>query len=298
MPLSTIEDSKIGGSENSGTSETISGIVISGLNRYLLVGAGMLNTGDGTKTFTSVVLDPGGGDETTLAAIVDTDAIVGPDDGRVGFYGLANPPTGTFDILITFSGSKASGEWGGGIAWALSEVNQSTPVSDGNAFTGTTATPNADLTTDVNDYCFGVCFEETGGTTVAGPTAGTEDFDNDATSSGDGFAGGHQAGSATTTNIAFAAINDKVVMSCIAINYEASAVAALDQDHFRWYDDGSESGSVAAAAEDATLTDAKEVTKQLRVTVEETDDAAGVAATYQLEVKDARDGDATYRKVT
>ena len=74
---------------------------------------------------------------------------------------------------------------------------------------------------------------------------------------------------------------------CNAASFEETAAVSLDQYAFRFYeDDGSESGSTAAAAEDTNITAGASETKRLRIGIDATADPA--AAQFKLQYR--RDG--------
>lgn len=71
--------------------------------------------------------------------------------------------------------------------------------------------------------------------------------------------------------------------------------ASEEQEGFRFYEDGTESGSTALEAQDTDITIGQETTFQERVIVNATGDPA--SAQYQLEYKETSDGAGEYRKV-
>ena len=71
--------------------------------------------------------------------------------------------------------------------------------------------------------------------------------------------------------------------------------AEIEQEGFRFYEDGTESGSNPLAAQDTDISIGKGTTFQTRVLLNATDDPA--SEQFQLEYKETGDGAAEYRKV-
>lgn len=69
----------------------------------------------------------------------------------------------------------------------------------------------------------------------------------------------------------------------------------IEQEGFRFYDDGTESGSTALAAQDTDISIGKTTTFQLRTLLNATGDPD--SEQYQLEYKETSDGAGEYRKV-
>ena len=105
----------------------ITGVDTSGSNTYLLVGVG-LNNEDLNEDVVSVVLDPGGAQQTSLSLLTNGAQNI-DDDGRVELWSVLNPPSGTFTVRVTlgdFMATNTKAALGG--AWNLSGVDQTTPV--------------------------------------------------------------------------------------------------------------------------------------------------------------------------
>lgn len=76
---------------------------------------------------------------------------------------------------------------------------------------------------------------------------------------------------------------------------ESDPNASIEQEGYRWYNDGTESGSTARQSQDAADTVAKQTTVQLRVILNATGDPP--SQQYQLEYKEASDPAGEWRKV-
>jgi len=77
--------------------------------------------------------------------------------------------------------------------------------------------------------------------------------------------------------------------------FAAAPVFSLEQEGYRWYDDGTESGSSARQSQDTVDTVERGVTVHLRVLIDATGDPD--SSQFQLEYKETSDPDAEYRKV-
>lgn len=74
-----------------------------------------------------------------------------------------------------------------------------------------------------------------------------------------------------------------------------TAAGEVEQEGFRFYEDGTESGSTALEAQDTNITIAQETTFQARILLNATGDPG--SEQYQLEYKENGDGAAEWRKV-
>ncbi len=85
----------------------ITSVVISGSNRALVVG--VCHNNNDAQAPSTVVIDPGGGSQTSLTWL-DNAAGIYSDDGYCHIWGVANPPTGTFTVRVTLSSATQSCE--------------------------------------------------------------------------------------------------------------------------------------------------------------------------------------------
>ncbi|MHA1951947.1 MAG: FG-GAP repeat domain-containing protein, partial [Candidatus Thorarchaeota archaeon] len=218
----TIVDTEHAITSDSGTTLDITGVTVAGGDRYLLVGVGFNDDFD--QTISSVVLDPGGGSQTSLAAIAGSNAQV-QDDGHTELWGVANPPTGIFTVRVTISGALTGGEALGAGAWSLAGVDQTTPLGAAATTVGDPADPlTITIASAVDDIAFAVGFVED--RTFDGINSGIQDWDNDA--SGDAQAGGHIAGAAGNVIIEWdISGSDKTVGSGVSVKPATGGITGL-----------------------------------------------------------------------
>ncbi len=81
----------------------------------------------------------------------------------------------------------------------------------------------------------------------------------------------------------------------VEVTGDTLSTAEVEQEGYRFYNDGTESGSVARQDQDTVDTIAREITFQERVLLNATDDPD--TEQYQLEYKEVSDGVAEWRKV-
>lgn len=196
---------------SSGNPIDITGVVISGVNRYLAVCVGYNN--NDFQTIVSVTIDPGGGDETSLAAIAGTLGIIS-DDGYTEMWGVADPPVGTFTVRVIITADTFAAELAAATAYPMTGVNAS-PIGDAGAFSGVTDNPSVTLTSSTDDIVIGCTF-------VEGPpndtsiidSPGVEDFQ--VSPQADTYAAGHQAGASSVTIAWTLVSSDKTVASAVS----------------------------------------------------------------------------------
>lgn len=152
-----VEDVRSASASNQPSSVDITGVQISGDERYLLVGVGLNN--DELETVSSVVLDPGGANETALSSLNAAGVI--EDDGRTELWGVVAPPTGTYTVRVTLSDSLLLPQHAVvGVAWALTNVDQDAPVRSATSASGITSPTTVPLATAEGDLVLGVGFCE------------------------------------------------------------------------------------------------------------------------------------------
>jgi hypothetical protein len=251
----------VAGSGTSVTQFDIANVAISGSNRYLLVGIWFND--DDYQTISSVVLDPGGGSQTSLALLDSVYASV-QDDGRCALFGVVNPPTGTFTVRVTISAHLTNSEDGliAG-AWPLSGVDQSNPI--GPVATADEATSgNASVTVEsaAGDTVFGVSGIEDQ-TNMTG--SDTEDWNLQP--SNDKGVGEHKSATSSSTTLNWTNASDK--WCAIGVSVKPA----------------SGSGATWAANEDTKLTGlTKGTIRRVRFEVSNEGGSTSGGVTYQLEV--------------
>ena len=201
-------------------------VTTTGSDTYLLVALGFNNHNSRANPddITSVVLDPGGGDETALSLIANTKAQT-TDDGLTALYGVKPPSVTNKTVRITIATATLSGDDLAGGAWPLTGVDQTTPAEGGGNNNGVSATPaSATITSETDDLVFGCMFSE-GITDQAVAGATVEDWQ---VSTLDGFNGAHEAGAASVV-LDWTQTNDKWAASACNINQAAGVTRAPPQ---------------------------------------------------------------------
>lgn len=125
----------------------LTNVGISGTNRALVVGVCFNNN---NQSRSSVVIDPGGTDQTSLTWLDNAAGITGGgtgDDGHCTIWGVKNPPVGSFTVRVTIAGTTlSSSEALIAGAWPLTGVDQTTPfgtaVGNDGVSTGANVTLN------------------------------------------------------------------------------------------------------------------------------------------------------------
>ena len=241
----------------------ITNIEISGENRYLLVGLCYGPEGPPDST-TSVVLDPGGGSETSLTLLDNTSSTM-ENDARCELWGALSPPTGSnFTVRATLNQPTADQYYpiiGG--AWPLSGVHQTVPR--GTVVTSAAnGSPSVTVSSAEDEIVFGTVFMEDG-SVMQIQSPGLEDWEVHSDSIA---AGAHSAGaSSVTLDWTSSPSSDK---------YAAIAVSMKP---------AGDSGATWAANEDTKLTGlATNTTKRIRFAVSNEAAETTGNVTYQLQV--------------
>lgn len=275
------------GQGNAANPLNLSSVVIGGSARYLLVVLAWND--DANERLSSVTIDPGGPDETSLAVIAGTSADI-EDDGFSEIWGVKNPPLGTFTVrCILDNGLLVSGHIFAATAYPLTGVDQGTPVGDSGAFAGTTSNPGVTLSSSTEELVLGCAFiEDQGSMQIQSP--GVEDAE--ITPADDTFASGHEDGQ-TSVTIDWNCTSDKVVASAVSLNGVASST---EQEGFRFYDDdANESSATALETQDTNLSRAKNTNTRLRGLSNMTGDRPSESTTVQY--RKVGDADSEWRDV-
>lgn len=201
MAIPSVAGSANGISASAGTTADASLTITAGSNRLLLAFPGGDDSDTETNTITSVVLDPGGGDEAsfTYASIRARNVYSTNRNAlsEVWYLKEANfPATGTYTVRATISEA-------GLYCWVgvsqIDDVDQTTPLGNSNTSTGN-GVPTASVTTgDTNSLVFGGVGSH-GNNSGNTPGSGvTEVWDNGAGSAGGGsdYLGGHRDAAST-----------------------------------------------------------------------------------------------------
>jgi hypothetical protein len=193
------------------------------------------------------------------------------DDGVAEFFEAVNPDSSAHTVSITVESAVPTG---GDVmigVWALSGVDQTTPVDNGNANKSEAGSTNpaVTITSASGDLTLAACFQEghTGGFThAAGPTTNELSI----------LDGAEYASWTGDTSRAFSwtsSTNDKWVASGLNVNQHVASYT-YDQIKFRWRnDDGSESAATWQAVE-GTNPSTVSVDTNTRLRIEFTNDDA------------------------
>ena len=216
----TIEDTETNYIRGNNNTVNVTGVNITGTNKYLLVGVGFNN--NQLQNVSSVSIDLGGGDETNLTQIANTLAAI-QDDGLTDLWGVVNPPDGNFTVTVIIDTDDVStGENLGAGVWVLNGVNQTVPTGNTDSFTNTSAMPTITVGIDANDTAFGCSFMEDESSQM-NITTGVESWEQ---TDLDGFGGGYNNTSAGNMTVAWTTSgNDKTCASGVEINAAIAAPA-------------------------------------------------------------------------
>ena len=222
MPKPTIENFGSFEKENSGDSGDPINVTVTfaGTNRYCVFIVAFNN--NDLQDVSSVVIDPGGGDELALAFVTGSRFAVGPDDGQAETWSVKDPPVGTFTVRAILSLTTRINEKACGGCWALSDVDQDAPITDQGGFSCTCANGNDTLTSTVDHLLFGGMYLEDG-TTISIDAPAVEDVE--LVLGQDAAHYGHTDGTATSTKIEWSYSSDKSAGSMISIKGGAVVTA-------------------------------------------------------------------------
>jgi MSHA pilin protein MshD len=199
VAIGTIASNSAGGGN---TTLDVTNVNLSGQNA-VVVFVGYNN--DDYETVTSVVIDPGGANQTSMGAALATTA--NDDDARIYVFGLVNPPQGTFTIRVTFNNAINSGLGSNVVVYPLSGVDTSAPFRTPGTNFADSATGSVTVPSAVGDLVLGSVAGETIGTsTVASPSV--EDRDISGGGGNHSLATAHRDGAATSVSFSWSHSND------------------------------------------------------------------------------------------
>ncbi|MCX6049084.1 MAG: hypothetical protein NT075_28620, partial [Chloroflexi bacterium] len=150
---STASITVVGSAASSNTTQTASSHTFSydsgstGSNRILMVGVSYRN--NDSETVSSVTYNG-----QTMTSVGTDQIASGTPDGRVYIFYLLNPPTGSHNLVVTWSSALNQGGVVGAVTYA--GVDQTTPLGAFNSASGTSATPGATIVSAANELVFGV----------------------------------------------------------------------------------------------------------------------------------------------
>jgi len=195
----------------------VTGVNLSGQNAVVVfVG---YNNND-LETVTSVVIDPGGPNQTDMGAALATDNEA--DDARIYVFGLVNPPQGTFTIRVTFNTALNSSHGSNIVVYPLSGVDTGaafgTPATNNN----TNANGNVSVPSASGELVLaGLAGETIDLTTVAPPAVEDRDIAGGSCSGTDcnhHLATAHQDGSSPNVNFSWSHDNDHWAAAGVSVN--------------------------------------------------------------------------------
>jgi len=186
----------------------VTGVNLSGQNA-VVVFVGYNN--NNLETVTSVVIDPGGANQTdmgaALASIFNTQS--GNDDGRIYVFGLVNPPQGTFTIRVTFSAALLGSHGSNVVVYPLSGVN--TAAAFGTPGTNEQDSANGNVTVPSASgelVLAGLSGETIDASTVASPAVEDTDLSGGSGSTAYQLATAHRDGAGPSVAFSWSHSND------------------------------------------------------------------------------------------
>jgi hypothetical protein len=199
VAIGTIASASAGGSNST---LSVTGVNLTG-QKAVVVFVGY-NEGNGNvRNVNSVVIDPGGANQTAMGAplaVADND-----DDTQIHVYGLVNPPQGTFTIQVTFSAALNSSHGSQIVVYPLSGVDTAAPFRTPGSNFADSSGGNVTVPSAAGDLVLGGLSGETiGSSTVASPAV----EDRDIAAGNHHVATAHRDGAATSVNFNWSHSND------------------------------------------------------------------------------------------
>ena len=191
----------------------VTGVNLSGQNAVVVfVGYNNRNL----ETVTSVVIDPGGANQTSMGAALATTNNV--DDARIYVYGLVNPPQGTFTIRVTFSAALVGQAGSNVVVYPLSGVDTAAAFGTPGTNLATSATGNVSVPSAAGELVLaGLAGETIGVSTVASPAVEDRDISSGASTFVHHLATAHQDGAAPSVNFSWSHLNDHWVAAGVSV---------------------------------------------------------------------------------
>lgn len=199
---------------------------------------------------------------------------------------LANPSVGTFNVVVTLTGSAQVGSE----ATPWSGVDLASPFGTAvtNSSAGAGPATTGSVTSDANSIVIGCCQTDATAQCDGDGTVIVE-INNIATDTS--FASQYKTTAPATLNWTI----DENGWACGAVSLHGTSVSpTLEQEGWRWRnDDGSESGATWKAAQDTDGSLPANTAARIRVIV----NASGDPASDQYQLEWRKVGDSTWRKV-
>lgn len=157
---------------------------------------------DNNETVDSVVIDPGGPNQTTMGAPLATEN--NSDDARIYVFGLPNPPQGTFTVRVNFNTALDDDRGSNVVVYGLSGVDTDaafgTPGTDENDAGDGQVTVPADSGELV---LAGVAGETIGSSTVDPPAVEDQDISGGSGGTTHHLTTAHQEGATSSVNFSW-----------------------------------------------------------------------------------------------
>jgi Tfp pilus assembly protein PilV len=177
----------------------VPGVNLNGQNAVVLF-VGYNN--DDNETVSSVVIDPGGPNQTSLGAPLATEN--NSDDARIYVFGLADPPQGTFTVRVNFNTALEDDRGSNVVVYGLSGVDTAAPfgtpgVDENDDGDGHVTVPSA----DGELVLAGVAGETTGSSTVDPPAVEDQDISGGSGGTRHHLTTAHQDGAGPNVNFSW-----------------------------------------------------------------------------------------------
>src|SRR3989344_6060340 len=168
------------------------------------------------ETVTSVVIDPGGANQTSMGAALATTNNV--DDARIYVYGLVNPPQGTFTIRVTFSAALVGQAGSNVVVYPLSGVDTAAAFGTPGTNLATSATGNVTVPSAAGELVLaGLAGETIGVSSVASPAVEDRDISSGASTFVHHLATAHRDGAGPSVTFNLSHGNDHWVPACVSV---------------------------------------------------------------------------------
>src|SRR3989344_1573515 len=195
----------------------VTGVNLSGQNAVVVfVGYNNRNL----ETVTSVVIDPGGDNQTSMGAalVPANNPGGGGDDARIYVFGLVNPPQGTFTIRVTLSAALVGQAGSNVVVYPLSGVDTAAAFGTPGTNQADSATGNVSVPSAGGELVLaGLAGETIGVSTVASPAVEDRDISSGASTLVHHLATAHQDGAGPSVTFNWSHGNDHWVAAGVSV---------------------------------------------------------------------------------
>ncbi|KPK38533.1 MAG: hypothetical protein AMJ69_08220, partial [Gammaproteobacteria bacterium SG8_47] len=200
---------------------SVSNVNLSGANAVVVL-VGYNN--DNYETVDSVVIDPGGANQTSMGAALAT--ANESDDARIYVFGLVNPPQGTFTVRVYFNTALASGRASNVVVYPLSGVDTSAAFGTAASNNNTSSSSSVTVPSASGELVLaGVAGETIGSSTVALPAV--EDTDLSGGGGNHRLATAHQDGASTSVNFNWSHSDDHWATAGVSVKPGTTSMTSL-----------------------------------------------------------------------